>query len=198
MNNRAPMKAGYPRSYEANVLPGLPTSGPEALDFRATPHGRGREGLVVQVRSGDESWVGNFQRGDGKLSGIYPTPSPRHVCVVAGGRGYWVPVSSPAIYEIVEAYPIQDVLTIPELLLLVFVDYTALAAYGPDGLRWRSSRVSWDGIRILRADATGIEGRGWDAAAEQEVGFFVHIVTGLVEGGAAPPNTSDGPRDGPT
>ena len=194
--NRPAIKAGYPRNYEANVLPGLPTSGPEPLDFRATPHGRGREGFVVEVRLGNERWVGNFQRGDGKLSGIYPTPSSGHVCVIASGRGYWVSTSSPARYDIVEAYPVQDVLTIPDLLLLIFVDYTALAAYGPDGLRWRSSRVSWDGIRISHADANGIEGRGWDASTEQEVGFFVHTVTGRAEGGAAPPSTSDGPHNG--
>lgn len=93
----------------------------------------------------------------------------------------------PADYQIIEAYPIQDVRAIPGLDLLVFADYTDLVAYGAEGRRWVSQRVSWDGITILRADRHGIVGRGWDATKEQEVGFFVDVHSGRAEGGAAPP-----------
>lgn len=181
------IKTGWPRHYEVDLLPGLPATGPEPVQLRATSHGVGREGLVVRVYSGSVSWIGNFQRGDGKLTGIYATPSPDHVCVVASGRGYWLPALDPAAYQIVEAYPIRDVRSIPELGLLIFADYTDLVAYGVEGRRWVSQRVSWDGITILRADQHGVVGRAWDATQEQEVGFFVDARSGRVEGGASPP-----------
>jgi hypothetical protein len=131
--------------------------------------------------------VGNFQRGDGKLTGVFATPSPDHLCLIASGRGYWVPTAAPTDFQVIQAYPIQDARAIPQLRLLIFTDYTDLVAYGVDGLRWASGRVSWDGITIVSADADGIVGRAWDATREQEVGFFVNPQTGRAEGGAAPP-----------
>ncbi len=180
-------RSWWPRNYEAELLPGLPATGPEPLQFRATTLGRGREGLVVSVRSAGSVWVGNFQRGDGQLDGIYETPSPDHVCVIAGGTGYWVPVYGPASYEIVGVYPIEHVRFIPELGVVVFADFTDLAGYGASGKRWASGRASWDGIEIVRADRVGIVGKAWDATKECEVGFYVDPVTGELEGGAAPP-----------
>jgi hypothetical protein len=182
------VKSGWPTRYEARVLPGLPAYGPEPLRFQAVPHQRGREGLVLEVRWDARQWIGNFQRGDGKLNAIYATPSGDTVCVVAGGRGYWVATPNPQQYELVMAYPIQDVRAIIELELLIFADYTALVAYGTSGLRWKSRRVSWDGIRILRVDEQGVVGRAWDATKDQEVDFFVDAATGRLEGGAAPPD----------
>jgi len=181
------IEAGWPRNYDVEILPGLPATGPEPVQFRATAQGIGREGLVVRVNGGAVSWLGNFQRGDGKLTGIYSTPSIDHVCVVASGRGYWLQALDPTDCQIVEAYPIQDVRAIPEIGLLIFADYTDLVAYGAEGRRWASQRVSWDGITILRADERGVVGRAYDATKEQEVGFFVDAKSGRLEGGAAPP-----------
>lgn len=176
----------WPQHYQADLLPGLPATGPEPVDLRATTHGHGREGLVVRVRAGTRSWIGNFQRGDGKLTGIFATPSPDHMCVIASGRGYWLRALDATDCHIVRAYPIQDVRAIAELSLLVFADYTDLVAYGVEGMRWLSQSVSWDGITILSADQNGILGLGWDARIEKEVGFFVDVRSGRVEGGAAP------------
>ena len=185
--NMLSIEADWPQNYDAELLPGLPGTGPEPSEFAATPQRRGREGVVVRVRHLGNSWVGNFQRGDGKLSGILATPSADHLCVIASGRGYCVPIHSPTDFQIIKAYPIQDVRPIPELRLLVFSDYTDLVAYGVDGLRWSSGQVSWDGIAILRADAHGIVGTAWDARRKEKVGFFVDAKTGRSEGGAAPP-----------
>lgn len=181
------LKAGWPHNYEVEILSGLPPIGPEPVQLRATSQGIGREGLVVRVTVAAVSWVGNFQRGDGKLTGIYSTPSIDHVCVVASGRGYWVQAQDPADCHIVEAYPIQDAKPIAEIGLLIFADYTDLVAYGAQGRRWVSQRVSWDGITILHADEHGVVGRAYDATKEQEVGFFVDTESGRLEGGAAPP-----------
>ncbi len=179
---------GFATSYEAVVLPGLPGSGPAVRQFRGRHQRSHREGLVVEVRaSNDQSWVGNFQFGDGKRSGLYATPSPDRLCVVAGGRGYFVPVTDPSAYEIVSAYPIEDVRSIPELGLLLFVSFTVVVAYGTAGQAWSAGRVSWDGISIRSVSCDGVHGTAWDSPGGREVGFFIDPRTGAVEGGAAPP-----------
>jgi hypothetical protein len=174
--------------YEAAILGGLPGGGRPPFQFHRPGQPTHGEGVVVRVAPHDSSaWMGNFQRGDGALDGIYEAPSPDRLCVVAGGTGYWVAVRAPEQYEIVALYPIGTVYALPEAGILLFVSLTHLAAYGAEGLRWQTSRVSWDGIRILEASAQTIRGVAWDAPAEKEVGFFVDPRTGSHEGGASPP-----------
>ena len=179
--------AGWPRSYEVEVSTPLPSKVANVLEFRATGRRAAEQGIVLKVRADSFTWIGTFERGDGKLSAIYFTPSPDHLCVVAGGVGYWIPVLDPKRYEVMPIGPIQEVRPLHALALLLFADYTELAAYGAGGQRWITRRVSWDGIEILRADAKGILGRAWDATREAKVGFFVDPETGRVEGGSAPP-----------
>jgi hypothetical protein len=181
------IESGWRHSYDAKILSGLPASGPQPAQFRATTRRLNSEGAVVKVSLGASSWTGNFEKGDGKLSGVWATPSPDHLCVVAGGRAYWVSARDDRGYDILPVYPVQDVRAILESDLLILVDYTEIAAIGREGLRWISDRISWDGIHILHADARGIIGQAWDAAAEQRVGFFVDTETGRLEGGSAPP-----------
>jgi hypothetical protein len=51
---------------------------------------------------------------------------------------------------------------VPEHQLLVFSDFTRLAAYGKGGLVWRSPRVCWDELKILNVTPDAIEGTGYD------------------------------------
>jgi hypothetical protein len=74
-----------------------------------------------------------------------------------------------------------------EPALLVISDYTRIAACGADGLQWVSRAVSWDGIKILRADRETISGLAWDAPAEREVEFVIETTTGQVKAGPEPP-----------
>jgi hypothetical protein len=178
--------AAWPHRYEGTILPGLPAMGPEPMQFRAVQRGLGSEGLVVEITTDARRWIGNFQRGDGRYNAVYGTPSPAHVCVIAGGTGYYVSTINPNEFEIVAAYPIQDAREIVGLDLLVFADYTNLVAYGPKGLCWRTKQVSWDGVKIDRADEQAIVGRAWDATKQGEVGFLVDARTGELEGGASP------------
>lgn len=174
--------------YEAETLDGLPGTGRPPYHFHRVGQHTHSEGLVVLVTChGAPNWIGNFQRGDGGLNAIYETPSPDHLCVVAGGTGYWVPVRAPGQYELIALYPIQEVRALPEAGLLLLLSLTNLAAYAAAGFKWQTSRVSWDGITVLEASARAIRGTAWDAPAEKEVSFFVDPLTGFHEGGASPP-----------
>jgi hypothetical protein len=67
--------------------------------------------------------------------------------------------------------------------LLVLVDFTEMVAYDHAGKRWRTGRISSDGIRIDETDAQGIWGMAWDASQGKRVEFFVDAKTGNCEGG---------------
>lgn len=188
MTERDHSTAPWRQDYDFEVLAGLPPTGPPALDFRVTNAGHGREGLVVAVRTPARQWVGNFQHGDGTVNQVIPAPARGHLCVVAGGRGYWVNVHEPQLFEVIPIYPVREVRPSPDTGLLILADDTDLAAYDLHGRKWLSGRVSWDGVEILTVDASGVTGRGWDAVREAPVGFFVDAETGKVDGGAAPPS----------
>lgn len=178
---------GFVAHYRARILPGLPGEGHGSLQFARPGQSIHREGLVVRVDGKDGgAWVGNFQRGPEGLDGVFPTPSPSVVCVVAGGQGYLVPVDNPTEYVVVDAMPIKEVRAIAAKGILIFVDYVRLVGYGPSGCLWRTRRLSWDGIRLTDVTPERIAGFGRDASQGTEVPFSVDVDTGRSEGGSTP------------
>lgn len=77
------------------------------------------------------------------------------------------------MWEGVRALPVFDFRALPEHELLVFSDFTGLAAYGSNGLVWRSPRVWWDDLKITNVTHETIEGTGL-----QEMRFAVDLKTG--------------------
>lgn len=82
--------------------------------------------------------------------------------------------------------PIIDARAIPERRLLILADFTMLAAYGPDGLAWRTGQISWDGLRITGVSSDEISGIAWNAPDQRHVSFSVNLKTGAHRGGASP------------
>ncbi len=180
-------ESGFVAQYRADVLPGLPGEGHTILQFARPGQPTHREGLVVRVGAKDlRGWIGNFQRGPEGLDGVFSTPSPSVVCVVARGQGYLVPVGEPTRYLVVDAMPVREVRAIVVKGLLIFVDYVKLVAYGPSGFLWKTRRVSWDGIRLTGVTPECISGFGRDALRGTEVAFSVDVDTGRSEGGSSP------------
>jgi hypothetical protein len=91
----------------------------------------------VKAKSG-KTWVGVFAFGFGSRTGVISTPEPNTVCVLSKGGGYLVNAESPELWEEVRACPVIDFRLLPEHELLVFSDFTGLAAYGNNGLVWRA------------------------------------------------------------
>jgi hypothetical protein len=128
-----------------------------------SPSGRGmhHEGLVVKfLPKLTATWVGNFQRGLTRFDAILDHPNETDVVVVAGGLGY---VIRPETKQAVESFSgmINAVLKVPELKLLVFECVVDFECYGKDGRRWRSGRISWDGMRNLQVDGIKLHGQAW-------------------------------------
>ena len=82
-------------------------------------------------------------------SGVYATPSPRRLCVLADGLAYLVGVNAAQHgADVVHDQVGQvEVVVDPELLLLVrFIDIVAI---GVDGVAWRSPRLAVDDLRVV-------------------------------------------------
>lgn len=189
-------KLGFTANYQCEVLPGLPGTGLVPLQF----HGEGQkthsQGLVVKtIPNSGTPWIGNFQFGDGTVSEVYAAPSEDMVFVVAKGQGYLVLVNHPLDYQLVKSYPIKEVFPVPQRRLIVFADFVKLSAYGPSGLEWVTSRLSWDGLKITGITSELIQGLAWDSPLNKEVEFFVDVRTGRHQGGSSPEKYTSAKHD---
>ena len=90
-------------------------------------------------------------------------------------------VNEPAQYESLEVVPILEVLPISEREMVVFANYTDLVAYGKEGLRWRSKRISWDGFSITARNSEFVEGQVWNPRVEANTDFRVALADGKTE-----------------
>jgi hypothetical protein len=166
------------------VLPGLPTYGPNAEPFTATGQGAHREGFVVRFTAPDGgSWVGNFQRGLSGFDDVRAHPNGRDVLVIAGGQGYIVdPVDRSQ-----RAYfgaQIDTALRRDDPPMVIFGNGLWFEAFDALGLRWRSSRISWDGMREAALHENQITGEAWSPLEDRWLPFTLDADTGTFVGGS--------------
>lgn len=193
------------RAFEANyhVEPLEGRSRVEVYEFRRQRRLSGSGELILETvaksrmfevipRDG-EPWVGDFECGPGGTSGLYATPCADELCIVLEGQGFWIPVLNPAAFELIRSIPIKEVHAVPKGSMLVFVDFTRLAAYGANGLLWQTERLSWDGLEIIQVDEDVIRGLAWDSPTDQKVPFTVDTRSGTSEGGSSPARYVPGP-----
>jgi hypothetical protein len=190
--NRIRLEFPFPHDYDADLTGELPP-GPgqmRTIYFPGASETGGRDGLLVTVTpTAATPWIGVFAGGydsSGVVSGVFGCPDRRSICVVSSGKGYIVRADDPAVWMEVHSFPIMDVRAMPESQLLVFANFTTLAAYGPNGLVWVTGDLSWDGLKLTEATPELIRGIAWDAPHEREVEFVVDVRTGGHEGGSSP------------
>jgi hypothetical protein len=166
------------------ILSGLPTSGDWPEQFSATGMGTHREGTVVKFYPDTQpAWVGNFQRGMTGLSAAIEHPNGTHAIVVANGQGYVVDVANRQMIECFGGI-IDSMFRVPNQNVIIFGDCTNFLAYGPNGILWRSGRVSWDGIRSVTVKDRELVGEAWTPMGETWKPFAVDVTSGVVRGGS--------------
>lgn len=165
------------------VLDGLPTSGPIALPFPEDGRGSFRQGLVVRFSAGDgDSWTGNFQRGFARgFDCVIHHPDGRQVVVIAGGEGYVIdPESRRQTHTF--GHGINFVQHVPSLNILVFGDGIRIAIMSPDGSKWQSDRISWDGIQKIEIIDFMLRGEAWSPVSNTWHPFQLNLLTRAVIG----------------
>ncbi len=166
------------------VLAGLPATGPWPEQFSETGQGTHREGFVVEFSPEAKSaWVGNFQPGMTGYSAVLPHLDGKSLIVIAGGQAY---VIDPLERRLVSVFggSIDAALFVQPEGPLVICNGIWLEARDKSGLRWRSRRISWDGMRDLRIENGKILGQAWSPLDDREYTFAVDLTTGTVEGGS--------------
>jgi hypothetical protein len=175
-----------PHSYEVEELPDLPGSGGLNVRLLYFPQPKNRpehNGLWLKLTPATgESWIGVFAflfDPPHSFSRVVSTLDADRVCIISGSAGYIVKVEEPETWESI-VIPVLSVRLLPEHRLLVFSSYTELAAYGRNGLAWRSPRLCWDELKILNVTHNTIEGTGYDPtnSISNESRFAVDIGTG--------------------
>jgi hypothetical protein len=175
----------FPHSYEIEELTELPGTGNVGVPLLYFPRPKTRpehDGLWLKIRvKGGSSWIGVFAFGYGSppaFSRVVSLPDPDRACIVSRGAAYIVKADDANSWEQIPIVPVLDLRLIPEHEFLVFADFTRLAAYGRNGLAWRSPRVCWDELKILNVTIDTIEGVGYDPTNLGESRFAVDARTG--------------------
>jgi hypothetical protein len=177
----------FEHSYSCRLLTETPAVAPPHYYYPGASTAGGPDGLLLEVTSERGGlWIGTFAFGritPRGVSGIFATPQPERLCVVAQGAGYIVRANDPQAWEAVPVIPIIDVRILPTRDLIVFASFIDLMAYGPAGMKWRTARLSWDGLKITEVTDTEIKGEFYDIRSEAISSFAVDVETGTHEGG---------------
>jgi hypothetical protein len=177
----------FPHSFECDVLEELPGTGVSRLHYFPGVGESGRDGVIVRVRpASHDAWVGVFAFGDlGKVgvSRVLSLAAADRICVVAQGAGYIVSAASPDDWEKVRATPIIDVRSAPAAGVTTFATHTDVVAYGEMGVKWRTKRLAWDGLKIIAVGDQTLVGEYWDIREDMMRTFEVDLMTGAAKGG---------------
>lgn len=191
----------FPAEYELECLEELQAGHTRRLFFPGGTSDGGHDGINVQVspHEGTE-WVGTFALGHfgpRAITGLWTTPNPSSLCVVAEGQGYMVDARNPQQCEAVPIVPVLAVRSSAKYQLLIFSNHTELLAYGSTGIAWRTKRLSWDSLKLTTMSDDELCGVFWDIRSESEQSFAVNLADGTHTGGANVPPTPDPERQAP-
>ncbi len=180
--------ANVPR-FTFKILPGLPGTGEPAETFSPTAKRLHSEHFVVEF-SGPSwpSWVGNFEAGTFGANAVFAHPTHRDLAVViAEGLGYVVELETRTLVRSFGGQ-IADVFSLPDREAMIFGNGLWFECHGPEGLRWTTRRISWDGMTELALDGVRLRGQAYSPLGDTWSPFELDVDTGEVEGGSYPPD----------
>lgn len=176
-----------PHSYEIEEIGDFPGTGrfrDPIFYFPRPDEGKESGGLWLRVKAGNgKSWIGVFAFGYSSPPGfcrVVNSLDPNRLCVIANGAAYVVKADEPEVWDKVPVSPVLDVRLVPEKGLIVFSDFIRLTAYRGGTPVWRSPRVCWDALKIIRITGEAIEGVGYDPtnSITHELPFSIDLETG--------------------
>ena len=167
------------------ILAGFPGVGPLPEYFGFEAHGRFREGFVVRFfpAKGD-SWVGNFQSSMTGLNRVVDGSSAERVLVIAGGHAYELDIEKRQLIRnfggTIEHFfelPSHDGVVVGNGLWFECVRL-------PDDERWRTRRLSWDGMRKVAVTGHMLTGEAYSPIDDSWTPFEVDLRDGSSLGGS--------------
>ena len=134
---------------------------------------------VVFQPPDEEDWIGVFGRGSNTHNAVAWHGSGE-AFVVAGGRGYLIDTRERTLLHKTEWEFFVDVIVGPDPGVFVVADDLYLYGYDPNGRRWRTHRISWDGIRNLSLEGYRVKGEAW--GLDKWYDFTLDLSSGQVAG----------------
>lgn len=187
-----PDRLAFPHTWRANVLPRAPLIAP-ARQFTFPQQVPGEEDalqrgallLEVRPRTGG-SFLATCALGfrDPSLpSGVWSMPAPDDLLAMAGGYAYRIPSAQPERTVLLEQRPVTAALPATQQGLVLLAGFHDVLAVGPDGVCWRTARLSWEGVTLHEVRSGMLHGMGWDMFTDREHAFTVDLATGTHTGG---------------
>jgi hypothetical protein len=183
---KAAIETPFVAAYELETDVDLPGAGDGPAQFF---YPGGLETASVAVGSSDlllkimpinrQPWLANFSGDDYPFTTVTTCPDPDSFCAVAHGLGYVVKANNPRNWSEVRALPILQVFPDEDHELLLFADFTRIAAYAKAGPAWLADLVL-DGLKILSRTGTELRIRGdtYDPGSEEQL--VIDVLTGEV------------------
>lgn len=139
------------------------------------------------VTDGGSRWAGAVALGENSVlravTGLYSTPNPTRLCLVARGDAYLIDVRDPNSGEVIHTGgPVVALRAVTAENLLLLSSSWHITAIGPSGVIWQTARLSIDGIRLDEVDGSRLAGVA-DPESEEPSDFSVDLRTGSHEGG---------------
>lgn len=162
------------------ILEGLPPYGPEAISF---PAGQllAREGLVIRFERADEPpWIANFKKGYSNLDKVLSHPDGKRFIICAGGNLYLVDPEIRSVSKENAGVTYIQTLSNPKITLIC--DDVSFTAWDEAGVRWKTSRISWDGIRNVSVSENLVTGEAYTPLTDTWHIFEVDLCTGATRG----------------
>lgn len=131
-------------------------------------------------------WFGCFREGCAHQRIKTASGDGLHFYILAGGCGYCIDAETSRLLGVLDTSLLTDVLAIPGTRDAAFADFSSVEIVSPEGIKWETPRIAWDGIRLLSASPTEVSG-----FAETSHGpggdrlFRLDLVNKTVEGGYA-------------
>jgi len=169
------------------LIPNLPGGDFRVRDFGWTkPTADPSVGVLVEFDPlSNTPWVGNFAPGGwtGHCSAL-PFIDGRRVVVLAAGRTYLVDPERHRVDAELSEFAVDAYEATEPPLLIVNWHGICFEAYDASGMKWRTRRVSWDGIQNAEVTGSILTAETWSAPYQRWVPVSVDLHTGQATGGA--------------
>jgi hypothetical protein len=184
--------SGFTHTWTARILSTSPLIAP-ARQFIYPQHVPGEEdalnrgAILLEVRPASGGlFLATCALGfrDPNLpSGVWACPAPDDLLAVAGGYAYLVNTLKPETCIHLPLRPVTQIISSEAEGLLFLAGFHEVIAIDANGQRWKSARLSWEGVTISGVRDGKLHGIGWNMPADRDVPFTIDLATGAHEGG---------------